>query len=119
MPRSLDSGYLDGGHSSLIKTDTFTYQNHDLEAIGSEGSFACRWLGRPMGSRKPKSRHMGGRPSSLIKSNTFNDQNHDLEASGSEGSFDRRQGAPLVSGQSRPAAGSFFVNTWLGVCGLV
>ena len=41
-PRSLDSGRWGAGQSSLIKTDTFTYQNHDLEAIGSEGSFACR-----------------------------------------------------------------------------
>ena len=58
-PRSLDSGRWGGGQSSLIKTDTFTYQNHDLDAIGSEGSFACLWLGLPMGSRKPKSRHRG------------------------------------------------------------
>ena len=28
-------------------------------------------------------------------------------------------GAPLVSGQSRPAASSFFVNTWLGLRGIV
>jgi hypothetical protein len=38
-PRSLDSGRGGGMQSSLIKTDTFNDQNHDLEASGSEGSF--------------------------------------------------------------------------------
>ena len=66
----------------------------------------------------PTSRRWGRR-SSLMKTDTFNDENQDSDASGSGGSFRRLPGSPLVSGQSRPAATSFFVNTWFGVCGIV
>jgi hypothetical protein len=106
-----------GGHSSLIKIDVFSYQNRDLEASGSEGSFGCPWpcrltgsrrpryrLGgqiQPLGgwassdrvseaeisSRKPNSSRWEGGHSSLIKIDGFSYQNRDLEASGSEGSF--------------------------------